>query len=181
MGRNRKAPVAAENTGLHVSYGGGQDSTAVQLGLLARYASEPYVAGPSRGEGVKILRNPDYVENTGGIDKVERLSDLWIRRIFRAWGPESYPRLKYDTPAAVQRGFVQHLALTGDRPLPPEPFVVDPARYGSRGGMASDMRGMMAVLEAAERAGRTVYHPTEAEPGSAEDRRLAYGLRRQDA
>lgn len=179
MGRNRKAPVAAKDTGLHISYGGGRDSTAVPVALLERYASTPYVGGPSRGEGVKILRNPDFAEGTDGwtdmrgAAEVARLSDLSIERLFRAWAPGHYPLLKYDTPPAVRRGFERHLALTGDRPLPPEPFVVNTARYSSRSGMAFDMRGMFADIAAAERSGRPVYYTTEAAPGVAKSRRPA--------
>lgn len=187
MGRNRKAPTAEKDTGLHISYGGGRDSMAMSLPLVARYMSKPYVGGPSRGEGVKILRNPDFVEGLSGwtdlhaAAEISRLSDLSVERLFRAWGPGFYPHLKYDTPAAVQRGFARHLALTGDRPLPPEPFVLNSARYRSTTGLTLDMRGMLAEAEAAERAGRTVYHPVETVPGAAEERRLATGRRGRSA
>jgi len=183
MTRNRKAKAGAGDTGLHISYGGGRDSTAVSMALVEGYAPRRYAAGPSRGEGVKILRNPDFVEGLNGwtdlhaAAEISRLSDLSVERLFRAWGPGFYPRLKYDTPAAVQRGFARHLAMTGDRPLPPEPFVLDSARYRSTTGLTLDMRGMLADAEAAERAGRTVYHPVETVPGAAEERRLATGRR----
>lgn len=184
MARNRKVPVAAKDTGMHISYGGGHESTVRPAAFLEHCASIRYAGGPGRDEGTNMLRNPDFVDNadgwTGrdGLPEVQRLSDLSFERLFRAWAPGRYPRLNYDTPPAVKRGFARHLALTGDRPLPPEPFVVDTARYSSRSGLSFDMRGMLDATEAAERAGRPIYYATEAAPGSTEDRRRGHGFRR---
>lgn len=166
MGRNTRTAIAKEDTGLHVSYGGGKDTSLMQPSLMAMYADFVSI----RRFGWNVLANPD---TAGSMDdrtdpeiaaEVSRLVDLSTERRFREWGPEHYPLLKYDTPPAVQRGFEEHLALTGDRPLPPKPFFVDAARYHSRSGMVFDMDRMRSDIETAACAGRVVHYACETAP-----------------
>lgn len=149
---------------LEIAWAGGRDAACSFISFDEYPAIEMALAA-SRARGNAVI-NPDFTDGTDGWTAaceagIARLLEDDVSRTFRTWGPRRYPDRDYALPASVVRGFAEHLDTTPAPPVGHSTYVVDPSRYSSRSGMAFDMRGMLRDVDAAHRAGRTVFHPME--------------------
>lgn len=83
----------------------------------------------------------------------------------------------HPVPRQVHEGFLRHLAGMAHR-ASPRTAIMDPSAYGSPNGRAFDMASCLRDAEILERAGISVFFPTEASPSDPETRSLIYGFRK---